>query len=292
MKVGLIGLGNMGLPMAENMIKAGHELVIYNRTASKAESLVKKGAKVVETPAQAAQEANLVFTILSNDEALEEVTLSEAGVLAGLQEGGIHVSVSTISVDLSEKLTSAHAASGQHFVAATVLGRPDAAAAAALKVIVAGNKEAREHVCPLFEAIGQTVFTVGDEPYLSNVAKLGNNFLLVSMLEAVSEAVVMVEQYGMQAEEFLEVVNSLFASPVYKNYGNLIAKRDFDPAGFKLELGLKDVNLAIDAAKKVSAPLPLGELVKGHYEQGIENGWGHLDWSALLKTVEALKKDN
>lgn len=288
MKIGVIGLGNMGLPMAQNMLQAGHQLVVYNRTTSKAKPLVAKGARLARTPAEAARETGLVFTILSDDKSTEEIVFGQDGILEGLEEGGIHVAVSTISVDCAQKLSKAHSEQGQQFVSATVLGRPDAAASAALRLIVAGPEKARKQIWPVLEAVGQNIFVVGDEGYLSNVAKLGNNFLIVAMLEALSEVLILVEKYGIEANQFLEIVNTLFASPVYQNYGNIIAERKFEPAGFKMNLGLKDVELMLSAADQVSAPLPLANLAKEHYSEGILRGWENLDWAALIKCIEAV----
>lgn len=288
MKIGVIGLGNMGLPMAQNMLQAGHQLVVYNRTASKAKPLVAKGARLARTPAEAARETGLVFTILSDDKSTEEIVFGQDGILEGLEEGGIHVAVSTISVDCAQKLSKAHSEQGQQFVSATVLGRPDAAASAALRLIVAGPEKARKQIWPVLEAVGQNIFVVGDEGYLSNVAKLGNNFLIVAMLEALSEVLILVEKYGIEPKQFLEIVNTLFASPVYQNYGNIIAERKFEPAGFKMNLGLKDVELMLSAADQVSAPLPLANLAKEHYSEGILRGWENLDWAALIKCIEAV----
>ncbi|MGG7621675.1 NAD(P)-dependent oxidoreductase [Bacillus coreaensis] len=286
MKVGLIGLGSMGLPMAENLLQNGYELVVYNRTISKCQELAQKGAFIANTPAEAASHTDIVFTILSDDTAVENVVFGDDGILAGLQPGGIHVSISTISVHLAKKLTNEHENARQHFVSSTVLGRPEAAAAAALRFIVAGPEEAREKVIPILQMLGQDVFTVGDQGYLSNVAKLGNNFLLVSMLESLSEILVMVQKHGVEPKQFLEIINSLFASPVYNTYGKMIINERFDPAGFKLKLGLKDVNLMIDAANEVSTELPIANLAQSHYSYAIEKGWGDLDWAAIMKVLK------
>ncbi|WP_110927771.1 NAD(P)-dependent oxidoreductase [Bacillus massiliglaciei] len=288
MKIGVIGLGNMGLPIAQNMLQAGHQLVVFNRTANKAKPLVEKGARLAASPVESARETNLVFTILSDDKSTEEIVFGQNGILEGLAEGGIHVAVSTISVECAQKLAKAHSERGQQFVSATVLGRPDAAAAAALRLIVAGPQKARKKIWPVLEAIGQNIFVVGDEGYLSNVAKLGNNFLIVAMLEALSEVLILVEKYGIEQKQFLEIVNTLFASPIYQNYGNIIAERNFEPAGFKMNLGLKDVELMLSAADQVSALLPLADLAKNHYSEGIARGWANLDWAALIKCIEAV----
>jgi 3-hydroxyisobutyrate dehydrogenase-like beta-hydroxyacid dehydrogenase len=286
LKVALIGLGSMGVPIAENLLNHGYELVVYNRTESKSQDLATKGAIIANTPAEAATQSEIVFTILSDDTAVENVVYGEEGILAGLSPAGIHVSMSTISVHLAKKLASDHENKNQHFVSSTVLGRPDAAAVAALRFMVAGPEQAREKVVPILRILGQDVFTIGAEGYLSNVVKLGTNFLLVAMLESLSESLVMVEKHGVEPKQFLEVINSLFSSPIYKNYGNIILNEQFDPAGFKLKLGLKDVNLMIDAANEVSTELPIATLAQSHYTKGIEKGWGDLDWAALIKVIK------
>lgn len=288
LKVGFIGLGSMGLPMAKNLLKNGYEIVVYNRTKSKCQELTTKGAIIANTPAEAASHTDIVFTILSDDTGVENVVFGDEGILEGLQPGGIHVSISTISVHLAKKLSAVHKHARQHFVSSTVLGRPEAAAAAALRFIIAGPKDARKKVMPILQMLGQDVFTVGDQAYLSNVAKLGNNFLLVSMLESLSEILVMVEKHGVEPKQFLEIINSLFASPVYNTYGKMIVNEQFDPAGFKLKLGLKDVNLMIDAANEVSTELPIATLAQSHYSYAIEKGWGDLDWAAIMKVLKEI----
>lgn len=285
MKVALIGLGNMGLPIAENILKSGHKLVIYNRTASKLQSLVEKGAEMAVSPADAAQKATIVFTILSDDKAAEAVVYGEKGIISGLPKDGIHVSVSTLSVVLAKKLEEDHQKNSQAFVSCPVLGRPDAAAAAALRLLVAGPKQAREKIMPVLHALGKDIFVVGEKGHLANVVKLGNNFLIVSMLEALSEAFVFVEKYGIKADAFLEIANTLFASPVYQNYGKIMVEERFEEAGFKLALGLKDVNLMLEAAHNAKISLPTAEIAKKHYEEGIEQGWSDLDWAAIVKLL-------
>ncbi|MCM3214513.1 NAD(P)-dependent oxidoreductase [Niallia taxi] len=285
MKVALIGLGNMGLPIAENILKSGHKLVIYNRTASKLQSLVEKGAEMAVSPADAAQKATIVFTILSDDKAAEAVVYGEKGIISGLPKDGIHVSVSTLSVELAKKLEEDHQKNSQAFVSCPVLGRPDAAAAAALRLLVAGPKQAREKIMPVLNELGKDIFVVGEKGHLANVVKLGNNFLIVSMLEALSEAFVFVEKYGIKADAFLEIANTLFASPVYQNYGKIMVEERFEEAGFKLALGLKDVNLMLEAAHNAKISLPTAEIAKKHYEEGIEQGWSDLDWAAIVKLL-------
>ncbi|MCC2529225.1 NAD(P)-dependent oxidoreductase [Bacillus halotolerans] len=286
LKIAVIGLGNMGLPIARNVLQAGYRLTVYNRTKEKTEEFASQGAQVAETPRQAAETADIVVTMLSDDNSVSAVTFGKDGLIEGLSENGIHISMSTISVEFSEKLAAAHAEKGQTFLAAPVLGRPDAAAKAALRIIAAGPAEAKKTAKPLLESLSQQVFDVGEESKTANAAKISINFLLVSMLEALSESFLMMEKYGLEQKQFLEIANALFGSPVYQNYGTIMAEQTFEPAGFKMSLGLKDTNLALAAAEQVSANLPLAELAKSHFESGIEKGLENLDWAALIKCIE------
>ncbi|MEK3964829.1 NAD(P)-dependent oxidoreductase [Paenibacillus sp. FSL H7-0323] len=286
MKVSFIGLGNMGLPMAQNLSKAGYELVIFNRTPEKVEPLMKQGARYAKTPLEAVKESNLVITMLSDDAALKEVVEGPDGVLNGLSENGIHISASTISVDLARKLSVSHAERKQHFMSATVMGRPDAAKEAKLRIILAGPEQARQRVLPVLTVLGQEIVEIGDHGEEGNVVKIGVNFLIASMLEALSEVQLMVEKHGIDSSRFMNVVNALFQSPIYQNYGAIMSEQRFEPAGFKMKLGLKDVALAIEAAKSVQTPLPLGQLIHHHLSEGIANGYGELDWTALIRCLE------
>ncbi|WP_010502689.1 NAD(P)-dependent oxidoreductase [Paenibacillus elgii] len=286
MEVSFIGLGNMGFPMAQNLLQAGYELIIFNRTPEKAEPLMHQGARYAGTPLEAAKESNLVITMLSDDAALEEVVMGPNGILNGLPEKGIHISASTISVDLARKLSTSHAERKQYFVSATVLGRPDAAKAAKLRILLAGPEQARQRAIPVLAAMGQEIFEIGDHGEEGNVVKIGVNFLIASMLEALSEAQLMVEKYGVEPARFMDVVNALFQSPVYQNYGAIMTEQRFEPAGFKMKLGLKDVELAIKAAQSVHAPLPLGQLIQNHFSVGMAQGYGEMDWTALIRCLE------
>jgi len=282
MKIAFLGLGNMGIPMVTNLMNAGHELVLYNRTAEKADAFVEQGAKYFGTPKEAVSECEVAITMLANDEAVEQVLFGDDGLLAGLPEGAVHISSSTISVDLVQKLASEHANRNQLFVSSTVIGRPDAAKAATLRILLAGPEDARKIVIPVLESLGVEIHEIGDECEKSNVVKLCNNFLLVSMIDSIAEAQALVGKYGISPVAFMDIINSFFQSPVYKNYGNIMNERRFDPAGFKLKLGLKDVRLALAAAENVGAQLPLGETIRDHFELGLANGNGELDWAALL----------
>ncbi len=285
MRVGFLGLGNMGQPIARNLIKARHEVIAYNRTRSRAEQLGSHGVRVASSPAEAS-EAEVVMTMLADDRAVEEVVFGENGVQSKLPPEGIHVSLGTISTELSKRLAKAHEARGQFFVAAPVFGRPEAAEAAKLVVVAAGPSRAVERCRPLLEAIGRKLFVIGTEPWGANLVKLTGNFVIASMLETLGEAFALVRKAGLEPRQFLEIVNgSLFQSPIYENYGNIMAKEEYEPAGFKLRLGLKDVRLALAAAEELSVPLPIASILRDHLLAAIARGYGELDWAGLAKVA-------
>jgi len=284
-RAGFIGLGNMGLPIARNLLKAGHELTVYNRTRSKAEALASAGAKLANSPTEAST-AEVVMTMLADDQAVEQTTLGEGGILNALAGGGTHISLGTISTALSRRLTAAHAARSQNFIASPVFGRPDAAEAARLVVVTAGPAEVVERVRPLLEAISRKLFVIGSEPYLANAVKLAGNFLIASMLETLSEAFVLTRKCGVEPAKLLEILNgSFFQSPVYENYGRIIIGERFSPPGFALRLGLKDVRLVLAAAEEAAVPMPVASVIRDHFVSGVARGWGDMDWAALAKVV-------
>jgi 3-hydroxyisobutyrate dehydrogenase-like beta-hydroxyacid dehydrogenase len=281
MKVGFIGLGNMGLPMARNLLRAGHSLTVYNRTSGRAEQLAADGATVAGSASEAAREAQVVITMLADDQALRSVVFGQ-GVLGAMAPGAIHLGMSTISVAFSRELAEAHAAAGQGYVAGPVFGRPDAAAAARLWVVAAGAAEHVETCRPLMEAMGRAVSVVGADPWVANVVKVTGNLMIATTIEALGEAFALQRKWGVAPRAFLEVVNgALFQSPLYANYGGLIADEKYEPAGFRLRLGLKDTRLALEAADAVSVPLPLASLLRDHFLTAVANGKGEMDWAAL-----------
>jgi 3-hydroxyisobutyrate dehydrogenase-like beta-hydroxyacid dehydrogenase len=281
MKVGFIGLGNMGSGIAANLLKAGHEVTVFNRTSSKAEPLVKQGARYAARIADACQ-GDAVMTMLSDDHAVESVVFGEAGIADSLGKGAVHISVSTISVALSQKLTTTHADRGQRFVAAPVFGRPEAAAAAKLFVTAAGADDAVDACLPLFEAIGQRTFRFGTHPPDANLVKLSGNFLISSVIEALGEAMALVGKAGLDQHQYLDFLTStLFVAPVYKTYGALIADRKFEPAGFAAPLGFKDNRLVLAAAETLRVPMPLASLIYNRFLTLLAHGGESLDWSAI-----------
>jgi len=281
MKVGFIGLGNMGSGMARNLLKARHELTVYNRTPEKVKALVEQGARGAATVADACK-GDAVITMLADDSAVENVVFGDQGILASLRKGAIHVSSSTISVALSEKLTAEHAKRGQRFVAAPVFGRPEAAGAAKLFIVVAGTPDAVEACMPLFEPMGQKTFRFGDKASSANLVKISGNFLIASTIETLAEAMALVAKGGLDQHQYLDfLTSSLFTAPIYKTYGTLIADKKFKPAGFAAPLGLKDVRLALAAGDAMRVPLPLANLVHDRFLRLLGRGDETIDWSAI-----------
>ena len=284
MKVAFIGLGNMGSHMARNLLHAKHDVTVWNRTLSKADDLRSQGAKVAKSPGDAAKEAEAVITMLADDAAVESAVLHSGGVIENLPPGATHISMSTISVALSKKLAEEHHKRGQKYITAPVFGRPEAAEAAKLFVAAAGDKEAIERCRPLLEALGQRVFVVGDKPEMANVVKLSGNFLIASVIESLGEAIALARKYGIDPHQYVDfLTNSLFAAPVYKTYGGLIADEKYRPAGFKMRLGLKDIKLALAAAEAADAPMPVASMIRDHMLTAISRGMDDADWSATAK---------
>src|SRR5512140_2056893 len=215
MRIAVLGTGQMGFPIAKNVMSGGHELSVWNRTIDRALPLAKGGAHVADSIAAAVAESEIVITMLSDDHAIEQSVLGRGGLAENLPEGAIHVSMSTISPSLSRRLAQAHASREQQYLAAPVFGRPDAAAAQKLWIVAAGAHDAIERCRPLFESISQGVFEVGTEPAAANVVKLAGNFCIASMIETLGEAFALVQKNGVDPALFLEVANSLFRSPMY-----------------------------------------------------------------------------
>lgn len=281
--IGFIGLGNMGTPMAARLVEAGHDVWLYNRTPEKAEPLVKKGASLLQRPFDAAGvKDRVVISMVADDQALRDVTLGDDGLVAGLGDGGVHISMSTVSPTCARELAEAHAERGSVYLAAPVFGRPEAAAAGKLFVVVSGPPDARACARPVLEPMSQRVFEVGDDVESAHVAKLAGNFLLAAAIEAMSEAFALGEQWGLDRKQLADLYGStLFACPVYQSYGGAIAERRHPPGGFSLSLGLKDTELALRTAREKVMPLPLASLLRDRLLTSMAKGRGDLDWSAL-----------
>lgn len=285
MRIGFLGLGNMGQAMARNLMRAGHELTVYNRSRSATEALAGEGAKVADDPAQAGGQ-EIVITMLANDEAVQSVVMGARGAMEGMPRGGLHISMSTISPALSQRLAAAHKEHGQQYVSAPVFGRPEAAAAAKLFIVAAGAKEALASAKPVFEHLGQRTFEVGERPEDANLVKLFGNFLITCVLESLGEVFAVARKAEMDPNVVFEVLSgTLFGAPVYNTYGPRIIDEKFSPAGFKMPLGLKDVRMMMQAAEGLSTPMPFASVVRDRFLSAIANGYGDLDWSAMALAI-------
>jgi 3-hydroxyisobutyrate dehydrogenase-like beta-hydroxyacid dehydrogenase len=281
MKLGFIGLGHMGLRMATNLVRAGHEVTVFNRSPGRSASLVTLGAREATHIADACS-GKAVITMLADDDAANAMLLAPGGIVDHLPTGAIHVSMSTLSVALSRRLALAHEKAGQRYVAAPVFGRPDMAATAKLFIVAAGNPAAIEECQPLFQELGQKTTTMGTEPWMANLVKLSGNFLLASAIEALGEAVALVGKAGIDPRAYVEFLTStLFTAPAYKTYGSLIAAGKFEPAAFAAPLGFKDIRLALAAAEGLRVPMPLASLLHDRFLRLLAHGGDHLDWAAI-----------
>ncbi|MBS1527407.1 MAG: NAD(P)-dependent oxidoreductase [Bacteroidetes bacterium] len=277
-KIGFIGLGNMGLPMAKNLIAAGYHLKVYNRTQGREKELDTSAITACKSPAEAAKNVQVVITMLSDDAAVKQVTAGEDGILQTLQKGGIHISMSTLSPDISKELSALHKAAGSTYITSPVFGRPEAAAAKKLWICVSGNEEAKAAVKPILECLGQGVIDFGEGAGNANVVKVIGNFMLFASVEMMAEAFRLAEDHGLDRVTVADFFGStLFNAPVYQNYGRLIAERKYEPVKFKARLGYKDLSLAHALARETGTPMPAADVARNRLHTAVENGWGDKD---------------
>ena len=282
-KIGFIGLGNLGTPIAMNLIDSGHALYVYNRTASKATPLAVKGAIVCNNIASLAKECNIVFTIVSDDAALKNICEGENGLLNNLQKESIHISMSTILPKTAADLALLHQQQGQHYLASPVFGRPEAATAKKLNFTISGEKKIREQIEPLLKDAGSlNVWDFGDNITAANTVKLCGNFLIASALEAIGESINLAKKSGVDAQQMWNMLSqTLFNAPVYINYSNIILHQKFEPAAFTMKLGLKDINLVLQQATSANQSMPLASLLQKNMQQIVNSGKENIDWSAV-----------
>jgi len=280
MQIGFIGLGRMGGHIAENLLKAGHAVTVWNRSQQPVQELVAKGAVAAKTPEDALQ-GEAAFSMLSNDAVMREIGL--AGPLLGkAKKGLIHVNMATISAAFARELQAAHAAAGLAYISGPVFGRPDMAAAAQLVIVAGGDANAIATMQPVFGAISARTVTVGDAAERANLFKIAGNFMIASEMQATGEAFALLRKGGVDSAAFHEVMSGrLFTGAVFQNYGKMILNHQYEPAGFALTLGLKDVNLARAAAAELGVEMPTAELAKANYDQAVSWGWQDRDWSAI-----------
>jgi 3-hydroxyisobutyrate dehydrogenase-like beta-hydroxyacid dehydrogenase len=281
-QVAVLGIGAMGSGIAGRLLDAGFAVTIYNRTAAATDALVARGARRAARPAEAVILGGIAVTMLANDAALSEVTVGAGGFLPVLGKDGLHISMSTVSPALIGDLAARHRAAGGDLLGSPVFGRPDAAAAGRLWVALSGSDAAKARAKPVHEAVSQGIFDFGDEPESALVAKIGGNFLILAAIEALAEAFALMGKSGVDARQFHDMISrTLFDGVVYRNYGRIILDRAFEPAGFKLKLGLKDVGLALQQGAVSETPLPLASLLRDRFVSSLAKGRGEIDWAAI-----------
>jgi 3-hydroxyisobutyrate dehydrogenase-like beta-hydroxyacid dehydrogenase len=283
MEVGFVGVGRMGSAMAANLLKAGHRVRAWDRSAAALRALQEQGAEIA-ADAQDAFRGDALFSMLPNDDVIRDVFI--AGRMQPAGGSPVHVNMATSSVKLAKELAAYHSAQGVPYVAATVWGRPDVAAAGKLSIVAAGDPEAIKRVQPLLDVIGQKTWRMGDEPSRANVAKIAGNLMVACAIEAIAEAAALVRAHDMSAPEVLDaIITSLFNVPVYRGYGDMIAKRQYEPPGFDLVLGMKDVRLALMAGEETNVPLPFASVLRDSFMDAIANGDANKDWSAIARVA-------
>ncbi|MCL2726336.1 MAG: NAD(P)-dependent oxidoreductase [Polyangiaceae bacterium] len=283
--VAFVGLGKMGAAMATNIRRAGYPFVVWNRSAKKAAPLLELGAKLAESPAAAAAEADFVISSLEGDDSVRAVVLEPHGLLSGMRPGAVHIGTSTISPTLSDELGRAHAAAGCHYIAGPVAGRVPVAVAAQLMTFLAGNSAQVEMARPLVATYAPGIIVVGEQPSQAAIAKLIVNFLVASSIDLIGQAMVWAERSGISLELVSQMLNGFFANPATRDYIVKVGHRDFDTAGFTVTGGLKDVRLMIEAAGDVKLSLSSAEALRAKLEQAVANGWQDKDWSALTEII-------
>lgn len=281
--IGFIGLGNMGQPMALNLLRAGYAMKAYNRDPSKLKAVIEAGATSGSHPSDVAERGGIVVSMVANDAALKEISVGPDGILSHLGPGGIHISMSTVSPETARKLSALHELQGCSYVAAPVFGRPEAAASRQLWICVAGKAAAKERVDAVLKALGQGIFDFGEDPSNANIVKVSGNFLIVAAMEALGEAALLAEKNGVDRVKMIDMLtHTIFAGPIYQGYGKRIAEKSFTPVGFEMNLGLKDVNLVLDTAERSLLPLPLASLAHDRLLAGVAKGRGKHDWAELV----------
>lgn len=288
MKIGFIGLGNLGTPIAENLLEQHPQLLIYNRTATKAQPLIEKGAVLSSSVKELAASCDVVFSMVSDDAALNHITREESGIAANLKKGGIHISMSTILPVTATQLTALHLEHKNYYIAAPVMGRPEAARAKKLNYLLAGDTSVFAIVKNLLQDAGAAgIWEFGNDPSHASVAKICSNFLIISAIESMAEGIKVANKSGIDAQQWMNMMTqTIFAAPIYINYGNIIMKEAFQPAAFSLKLGLKDVNLINEQASSVGTEMPVGKVLQQRLQQCVVDGLGEYDWTAIAMALK------
>jgi 3-hydroxyisobutyrate dehydrogenase-like beta-hydroxyacid dehydrogenase len=284
--IGFVGLGGMGAAMAANLLKAGFAVRVYNRTPEKARPLLEQGAVLARNPADTVAPGGIVCTMVSDDRALEEVTLGENGLLERLGAGGVHLSMSTVGPKTARRLAGLHQGHGSAYVASPVFGKPEVAAQARLWVCASGDPAARARALPVQQAVGQKVYDFGADPGAANVVKLAGNFLIGAAVEAMAEAFTLAEKNGIPRTPVYELFSqTLFACFVYQQYGRLVASEKYEPVGARPSLIRKDYGLILEAAENSLVPMPLAQLIHDRLTATVAKGRDGMDWAGFAREV-------
>jgi len=278
-KIGFIGLGNMGMHMAQNLIESGYHLQVYNRTLSKIDELGAASVTVCKTPAEAAAGVHALVSMLSEDEILKETVTGPDGILKTFPKNAVHISMSTIGPDTSEYLAKLHSDAGSSYIASPVFGRPPAAASRKLFICISGDAAAKEIATPILECLGQRIVDFGENVGGANVVKVAGNFMIIASMEMMAEAFTLAEKNGLDRAQVADFFGStIFNAPIYQNYGKLIANKQYEPVGFKASLGYKDARIAIKLAQLSQTPMPAATLAHDRLLSAVAKGWGDRDW--------------
>jgi len=283
MQIGFIGLGLLGTPLAINLVESGNRVLVYNRTTSKAEPLKMKGAVVCTSVAELAGQADIVFSIVSDDHALKSITEGRDGIIHNGRKGLLHISMSTILPKTAADLAAEHQKQGQTYLAAPVFGRPEAASLRKVNFVISGDEAARKTAEPLLKHAGAVgVWDFGDKIEAANTVKLCGNFLIGAALEAIGESVALAKKSGVDPVQMWSMFNqTILNAPVYHNYSHIILQQKFSPAAFSMLLGHKDMSLVLQQAESAGQLMPLAELLKSHMSELIHDGKSEIDWSAV-----------
>ncbi|MGN8069176.1 NAD(P)-dependent oxidoreductase [Mucilaginibacter sp. SG564] len=282
-KIGFIGLGNIGMPIAQNLIQSGYHLQVYNRTHSKTDELDPDYVTKCQTPADASEGAHIVITVVSDDEVLKEITLSTRGILEKLPEHALHISMSTVSPETSEQLAQLHEEAGSHYLAAPVFGRTEAAAARKLWICVSGDQHSKDTARPVLDCLGQGVIDFGESAGGANVVKIAGNFMIMASMEMMAEAYTLAEKNGLDREQVANFFGStLFNVPIFQNYGRVIANKQYEPVGFKSKLGYKDARLAFKLSQASQTPMPIVNTLHSRLLSAMAKGWSETDWAEAV----------
>jgi 3-hydroxyisobutyrate dehydrogenase-like beta-hydroxyacid dehydrogenase len=279
MKIGFIGLGQMGRGMAARLMGSGHQLMVWNRTRAVAADFAARGAVAANTPGETLA-GEVVITMLADDAAVESVWIA-SGLWRNLPANTLHLNMASVSLRMGQSLDRLHQQHGSPYVSAPVFGRPEFAARGELDIIAAGAPAAIARCEPLFTQLGRRWFNVAAEAPKANAVKVARNFLLATIIESLGESLALAEKAGVDPRVFYDIVTSTaMNSPSHKNYGRLMLDNPPDPT-FTLRLGLKDVELALQAAADLDMPLPTAVLLREQHLKAIAGGYGERDWAAL-----------